>query len=107
MLRCCTAYSSCTKRPLQSTPLMLPSQNATPRPFDFVWKGNLSAEGVVQEGIRRVGHGFRDMMLSLQGAGHEGNGDAVNAALLDVQVFFPVPRTLHTTCYALATHARP
>lgn len=81
MLRCFVAFS--TQRPLHAAPLLLASQNTTPRPFDFVWKGNLSAEGVVQEGTLRVGPGFRDMMLAL----HEGNGDAVNASLLDVQVY--------------------
>jgi hypothetical protein len=62
--------------------------------FDFVWKGNLNAAGVMEEGGKRVGIGFRDMMRALGGGGGGGGeecggggwGAALDAALLDVQV---------------------
>ena len=92
-LRCCVAYTPRALPPSSSsfsshaTTQPLAHHSSLPRPFDFVWKGHLSAEGVAQEGARRVGHGFSDMMLALQGAAVIAqDGHALHAALLDVQV---------------------
>ena len=53
------------------------------RPFEFVWKGNLSANGITEEGVKRVGRGFADMMRSMQLL--QGGG-CFRTALVDVQV---------------------
>jgi hypothetical protein len=82
MLRCGVVFVPREQKTLHSLPQLVATPSTTPRPFDFVWKGCLSAEGVAQEGARRVGHGFQAMMQALQWDGP----CALHAALLDVQV---------------------
>ena len=84
MLRCGVVFVPSEQKTLHSAPQLLAIPSTAPHPFDFVWKGCLSAEGVAQEGARRVGHGFQAMMRALEWDGHS----ALHAALLDVQVCY-------------------
>jgi hypothetical protein len=56
------------------------------RPFDFVWKGNLSPNGVVEECFKRAGQGFPAMMQALQRLHDAAAAVCIQAVLLDVQV---------------------
>jgi len=97
MLRCSIPYFPPLPTPSArpSSPLMSnTAQISISQPFDFVWKGNLDDDGLMQEGVRRVGRGFEDMMRALQGlqdgcgsssGGGREEGD-FKAALFDVQV---------------------
>ena len=101
MLRCAVPYIP-RLHPARARPfsprLSNAAEIATGLPFDFIWKGRLSADGMVEEGVKRVGGGFGDMMRALQGL-QDGGGDSgggcvggneagrgLKAALLDVQV---------------------
>ncbi len=87
MMRCGVSYVSRKDTPLAQ---LFPATHIfSGQNFDFIWKGNLNAEGVIEEGQKRVGSGFRDMMRALREEDCEvGRNLAFEAALLDVQVRF-------------------
>jgi hypothetical protein len=99
ILRCGVVYNS-----QQHPPLAQPvsaTRDLSVLNFDFVWKGNLDEEGVMEEGGKRVGSGFRDLIRALGDVGREGGRDpAFHAALLDVQVL----RFRRAICFASWGH---